>query len=96
VNIGFIGLNENEPGLQTVHVYPNPLKNKLTITFPYKNTLYFVNIYDIQGKEVVRKIASILNSDTYDLDLSQQKSGLYFVKITDNKSLTFIKKIVLE
>jgi len=96
VNIGFIGLNENEPGLQTVHVYPNPLRNKLTITFPYKNTLYFVNVYDIHGKEVVRKIAPILNTNTYDLDLSQQKSGVYFVKITDNKSLTIIKKIVLE
>ncbi|MBW8050741.1 MAG: T9SS type A sorting domain-containing protein [Cytophagales bacterium] len=96
VNIGFIGLNENEPGLHTVHVYPNPIRNKLTITFPYKNTLYFVNIYDIYGKEVVRKITPIFNSNTYDLDLSQQKNGVYFVKITDYKNLTIIKKIILE
>ncbi|MCH8317949.1 MAG: T9SS type A sorting domain-containing protein, partial [Bacteroidetes bacterium] len=90
------GIDENDFAQPIVYVYPNPSNNKITITFPYKNTLYFVNVYDIQGKEVIRKITPIVNSNTYDLDLSQQKSGVYFVKISDKKGITFIKKIVLE
>jgi len=71
--------------------YPNPNNGVFTITTSQKNKNR-IQVYDVLGKIVKQ---SEMNNDTYTMDISDQPSGIYFVKIqTDKESIT--RKIVKE
>jgi len=65
-------------------VYPNPVKNALTITGDYSSA----NIYDVFGKLV-------LTSETQKtIDVSTLSNGVYFVNINTENTIT-VKKITI-
>ena len=71
--------NENE----TVAVYPNPVKDRLTIK---AENLQSVEVYDLMGQRV-------LTTTTSTIDMSGLYQGVYFVRITsDGKTVT--KRVV--
>jgi len=76
---------------ETVFVlYPNPVKNVLTINTSSSN--YSVEIYNIQG-QLISEIGAV--SDTQTIDYSGYSSGIYLMRITsENMVKTF--KIVKE
>ncbi len=65
-------------------IYPNPAHSFLYITGDLREEIY-LEVIDIQGREVYTTIVSSL-SDEIMLDLSGYSSGVYLLKITDNKS----------
>jgi len=68
----------------SLKIYPNPVSNVLTISYPEK--LEFMRIYNTVGQTVFAK--NIGNTDVQ-ADLSQLTAGVYFVNITSgNKSKT--------
>lgn len=71
--------NENE----TVAVYPNPVKDRLTVK---AENLQSVEVYDLMGQRV-------LTTTTSTIDMGSLYQGIYFVRITaDGKTVT--KRIV--
>lgn len=67
--------NENE----TVAVYPNPVKDRLTVK---AENLQSVEVYDLMGQQV-------LTTTTSTVDMSGFNQGIYFVRITaDSKTVT--------
>lgn len=66
-------------------LYPNPVKNLLTIDS--KNTIEKIEVYNIQGQ----KVKSVINRNT--LDLSTVTSGIYLVKVFSNNNL-ITRKII--
>ena len=67
--------NENE----TVAVYPNPVKDRLTVK---AENLQSVEVYDLMGQRVLMTTASTV-------DMSGFNQGIYFVRITaDSKTVT--------
>ena len=67
--------NENE----TVAVYPNPVKDRLTIK---AENLQSVEVYDLMGQRV-------LTTTTSTIDMGSLYQGIYFVRITaDGKTMT--------
>lgn len=81
-----ISITEND---FVVSVYPNPVKNNLTIQSaqPAK-----VELFDAIGRKVYTKNSS---TTTCIVDLSEMKTGFYFVKVTANDK-SFVKQVIKE
>ena len=91
-----IGVEEIENNFNLT-VFPNPTNGLLTVNFySGKNENVNLAIFDILGKELFSE-KDIYNSGSFtkQLDISQYKSGVYFVKL-QNKNSRIVKKIVIE
>ena len=80
--------------LNTLTIYPNPVKDILTIRFAeYVNELN-VELYSITGQLIYNK-QTTANSNTATLDLSSLSSGIYLMKIHVNESST-VKRLLIQ
>jgi hypothetical protein len=81
--------NETPVLKSPISIYPNPANNGITIetrTIPGKST--FLTIINPGGQQLIeRKIAE----PTMMIDVHAFPPGLYFVKITDDRSVQFVK-----
>jgi hypothetical protein len=84
ININSIEKN-NTP---SISITPNPTTGNFYIN--NINSTLKVEIYDISGKQVKKLILNESNL----IDISELNNGLYFIVITDNKNVTFTKKII--
>jgi len=84
--LGVAGLNDNE--FNNVEMYPNPANDYLSFD-TNSNENIDVQIFDILGKSVLR-LKNIPNS----INISELKSGIYFVQITLGSENTTKKLIV--
>ncbi|WP_179352608.1 DUF7619 domain-containing protein [Winogradskyella vidalii] len=74
-------------------LFPNPAKENVTIQLASSNfETGNVNIYNIQGKAILKQIA--LQANTSVIDISSLESGLYFVELTTGDTSTVQKLIV--
>lgn len=78
-------LDINENALESVNVYPNPMNNILVIE---SDNIMNVSIFNAIGQEVL----SVENRN--EINVESLESGLYFVRITDNKNNSVVRKIV--
>ncbi|MCQ2603375.1 MAG: T9SS type A sorting domain-containing protein, partial [Clostridia bacterium] len=71
-----------------VNVYPNPVKDILTVeASEYQN----VAVYDLAGKCVMEQpVDGVLN-----IDMSQMEKGIYFIRM-NNENGTVTRKVVVE
>ncbi len=77
-----------------ITIYPNPAKSILNIEIQnLNNELGIIEIYDIQGRKFYSFSSS--TNETIQIDVSQLKSGLYFIKYNSNQQ-TSISKFVIE
>ena len=74
---------------EQVEVYPTITKGKIYIKSSQK--ISRILCYDITGR-IVKKINN-LNTGFYELDLSDLKSGIYFLKVLDFRKKVVVKKI---
>jgi hypothetical protein len=68
-----VGLQELSAENSTVHIYPNPAGNSVTISVPA--TDFLVTIYDLLGRQVYGA------PNTGQIDLSAMAPGVYYVKV---------------
>ncbi len=87
-NLSSVGITEMEAG--TISFYPNPATEAVTMNVKNLNA-YSIEVFDAVGNKVISKATTTEPSTK--IDLSTLNSGVYFVKISDNKSQS-IKKIV--
>lgn len=74
-------------------IFPNPAKDEVTIQLANSNfESGKVNIYDIQGKVILKDIK--LQEQSSNLDISNLENGLYFVELILGNSSTIQKLIV--
>ncbi len=71
------------------HIYPNPAGNFLIIEFNDKQAIKpLIAIYDVNGKTQSFKLSNYKSdSNALQLDLSSLSRGMYFLVITNTKSL---------
>jgi hypothetical protein len=82
-----------EGGLE-VNMYPNPTRD--VVHFDISNTETSdvdVALYAVTGEQVMRKMFSV--GENVSLDVSQQVSGMYFVKL-DINGTQIVKKLVID
>ncbi len=83
-------VNEHPSAQSTIHVYPNPVAEHLTIEG--NEPLVKINIYDSYGRELYKIRPELKNSIT--LNLGFLYSGIYFVKV-QTASSEELKKIIV-
>lgn len=88
-----LGISENEL-TNKVSFYPNPLMNGgiLQINNTSQNTISAIEVYNVIGKKM---FAETKNTDSIHF-ADNLPSGMYFVKITDNKNNSITKKIMIQ
>jgi len=84
---------ENLSQFEVFKVYPNPTTGMLTLEFTQNSGKKTeVSVSNLVGAEVFRK--ELDNASNYQIDLSNQASGIYLLKvIVDNRQ--YISKIVV-
>jgi hypothetical protein len=80
-----LGMNNTEL-TTSISIYPNPVNTELHITNGGENSNY--QMVNLLG-EVVKK-GQVSSSNT--INITELNSGVYFIKIGNNKSLKFIKR----
>ena len=83
-------LSIHEFSNSTINIYPNPVKELFFIENPENIAIKRITIYDVLGKVVL-----IENNSFNQINLSEFKSGILFIKIETEKG-TFINKIIKE
>ncbi|MDH7446759.1 carbohydrate-binding protein [Aquimarina sp. 2201CG14-23] len=77
-----------------VFVYPNPMLTWTEIVLPTNHQYFRYRILDVSGKVILDRPVSV-KEQKLKLDVSQNQSGLYFLKLygkTDTKSFKLLKK----
>ena len=82
-------LHKNEQVL----VYPNPVNDKLFISITGFNN-FTAQLTDAAGKIILQKIFKVQQNETISINTNTLSSGLYFLKIIDNKTGTVVVKKV--
>jgi len=78
-------LDITENTLENVNIYPNPVKNILVIE---SDNIKNISIFNAVGQDI------LFIENRNEIDVERLESGLYFVKITDNKNNSVVRKIV--
>lgn len=77
--------------------YPNPLKSKTTFTIsvPYQGKVS-ISIFDSRGRLIKTLFEKWMNAGSYPVrvDLNDQPSGIYFLRLQNNQ-LTAVRRIIL-
>jgi len=73
-----------------LNVYPNPVKDQLIITASNKNNPFKLNLYDINGRQLM---SAIMTSDDYKFNTSSLPVGIYLLKVEDQESSKVFKVI---
>lgn len=85
-------LSTPEFNLQTSEftISPNPSRSKLNITLPSGNGDMKLEVYDVLGKRIYKGLLTDLESS---VNVANWKSGVYLVKISNNK-VSQIKRFI--
>lgn len=74
-------------------IQPNPANDKISISYNGLSSFSRIDIYDITGKIVV-KHAIYNKSNSEMLDVSMLKTGIYFIKLSNNEQ-SITKKLII-
>ena len=80
--------------VSSMHVYPNPVSNQLTIDFISDLTItnVDVNIYDLTGKLVIHRQADlVIGSNQIPMDVSTLPKGTYLVHFNNGIDSQYAK-----
>ncbi|WP_196886406.1 T9SS type A sorting domain-containing protein [Aureivirga sp. CE67] len=83
--------NENQL-TQNISIYPNPAKDKITISNQDESFNSSISIYDQNGR-IVKYLKNIKLQENLDVDISNLENGIYFVKINTEKG-AYTEKII--
>ena len=80
----------------STRLYPNPTTGKVTLEIKSdlaNNQIEYITIYDVTGRKV-QEINTQTSQNSFDINLSSQQAGVYFVEMMINQEL-ITKRIVL-
>ena len=72
-------------------IYPNPVNNILSISFPNDNIYSTINLYNILGEKVLPSYST--QSTNYTIDLKNLSQGIYFLEVITNGE-RMVRKVV--
>ncbi len=78
---------------EDLQIYPNPVKNNLTISLGNSLTITKVEIIDVIGKTHIKELTS---GASINLDVSRLNGGLYLIRLYDTNKTIHLRKIVKE
>ena len=98
INVSAQVLNQKDVVLKNSTLFPNPATNKVTLSLlqPFTNDIYVV-VYNSLGQKLSQfnKKDFINNNTILEMDVSQYKTGIYFITIQQGTHST-TKKLVMK
>ncbi len=96
----FVSINQYSSMDNSLHIYPNPAKDYITLSFDNQMPLQspvFISIYDINGRLVQEDAieAKDIQSNNYTLPLQHHTAGQYHIVVTDLNHLYQVKSIII-
>jgi hypothetical protein len=86
------GINQTDNNSESLLIYPNPAKDKITIQTKESNGHYYFTLSDIGGKELIKQLVS--NNPT-EIDIRNLSKGVYILKLIDKEKVE-VRKIIIE
>ena len=83
-------INEVQGSDEQFRIYPNPVKNQLTLEIYAGERHGVIDIYNPQGS-LVKTVK--INSNYKEIDVSDLPSGMYIIKVPDERE-PFIKQFI--
>jgi hypothetical protein len=85
------GINDLTNAMVTV--YPNPAKDKLNIEAYFSGQTMSAVIYDVDGRLIQQ---AVLSNGINTLSLTDMRTGIYILKVTDSNGSSRISKVTVE
>lgn len=79
-----------------MNVFPNPSNGKVTVAFDVLNANTSIEVYNIDGKLILKKSNLVQANKTLELDLSNEAKGVYLLKVLNGDNGILNKKILIE
>jgi hypothetical protein len=78
-----VGINESEPTVTNISVYPNPSNDLATISYQaFEREVGYVRIFNALGESVYQEsVSTIAGNNSLNVDCSKMESGLYIVML---------------
>lgn len=98
----YVGINEVAYGLgHALKVWPNPSDGRVNMALELPGGLplegdMMLQVFDMNGRVVLRKNLGTIEVQTIELDLSDQAAGLYSAHISDARRILTGAKIVIQ
>ncbi len=74
-----------------LQAYPNPSNSKVTVELANDNGVYTIQLSDISGRMISN---GATNKSVYVIEKAGLSPGVYFLKVSDTKGMTTVKKII--
>lgn len=87
-----MGINDLSSNVSTVKIYPNPATDKITIELSEAIKECNLAIIDVEGQQL---IIYVVTGQQMQVDISSLPQGLYFIRLTSNKTVITGKFIKL-
>jgi len=87
-----VGINAYQQ-IKGLEVYPSPSTGIFTLKF-LNTPVFKIEVFNLNGKIVKEFNLNNLNANSFTFDLSNQKTGIYLMKITSNNKVG-LQKIVI-
>ena len=85
---------ETVPFSEGVTVFPNPVRDLMSISNSSNSELESIVVYDVLGNEI-KRISDISNSRRVDIQRGELQAGLYLINITNSNGQSLVKKVLL-
>ncbi|MFY0631031.1 MAG: T9SS type A sorting domain-containing protein [Flavobacteriaceae bacterium] len=76
------------------NVFPNPTDNIFTIQLTLNSSIKSYSLYDLRGKEVLKKEYQVLKN-LREVDIDNLSKGMYLLRVLNNEGEFFTKKIIV-
>lgn len=90
-----LGVSKQENITEQFSFYPNPSKEYILINSSFIGSVV-AEIFDTQGKRIINYTISLEKDNPFKINLPKLLSGLYFIRITNEKGGIHQQKILIE
>ena len=74
-----------------ITIFPTPVKDKLTVSLPVQKNNIIYSVYNANGKLILKD--ELKEISIFELDLSNQAKGIYFIHLLVDKEKSVIEII---
>jgi hypothetical protein len=89
-----LGITKQDNLSDFISIFPNPSKGIFSIDMKSNNIRKIV-VYDVLGNVIEEHFPAEIKNEHFELDLSSESSGVYFLQIITNEDKLINKKIIL-
>jgi PKD repeat protein len=82
--------------LSNAKLYPNPAQNEVFITFEGEVSLQWINVYDLNGRQVLTFNASNNLNNQYTLPLERLEQGVYMVRLLGKEGIIDQLRLIIK